>query len=198
MKLNSLFTNQPDTAAHNKLRLGTSRELPPCFKSKGHYTEIINSKLLNEIESKWLASFKFDYFITLTYRYNIKSKEKVKNDLHGLHRRVSQKLFGRNAFDKFPTENCLKFVPVIESHQSGDLHIHMLVKDIDISNKFNRAEQGSVPGLILNCWRKIAHNPVQLDVREIISETDLINTCRYCLKQQNLDRNNIILDYIRN
>lgn len=166
------------------------------YMQPGEIAQAVTRKILNDEEASWLSGYGFDYFITLTYRYGVTSDIVVRRDLHMLHRLVSQKLFGRQAFAKFPEENSIQFVPVIEKHSSDDLHIHMLVKEIALGNEYARASIGEIPGLILNAWSKIARNPVQLNVQRIDNAVDLLAVCKYCLKQQGSNRDNIVLDYI--
>ncbi|PCC98481.1 hypothetical protein [Halopseudomonas pelagia] len=167
--------------------------------SEGRWTYDVNhfhDHIINQAKAEWLADFNFSFFMTLTYRKSVFSEKKVREDLKKLYRAVSQKAFGRNAYDAFPSENSISFYAVIEEHADGALHIHMMLEDISRKNAYVRDSFQHLPDLIFIEWRKLAGNPTQLDEKRVCDRKERLSFANYLLKKSGARAERDVMDYL--
>lgn len=155
-----------------------------------------HDRTIKQVTAKWLAGFNFSFFVTLTYRKSVFSEKKVREDLKKLYRVVSQKAFGRNAFNAFPKKNSISFYAAIEEHADGALHIHMLLEDISRENAYVRDSFEHIPLLVFSEWKKLAGNPTQLDEKRLCSKEERLILASYCLKYSGARTERDVIDYL--
>lgn len=164
------------------------------IKNTNQHTDIQQPTTAKNEYAKWLQSEKrFDWMVTLTFRIEVTSKQVVMDKLHNLASRVNRDIFGQYGAQK----NQISFIAAIEEHTYGDLHVHLLLRDI-AGNPFLKEEslkQANLAELVVSTWQLITRSK-QSDIKPIHTATDNSDQIYYLLKQKNAAEE-LVLDFYK-
>lgn len=90
---------------------------------------------MNKIQQNILDTYnvKFDWFITLTYRYEMTNTSVVGKHIKQLVDHLKRVVLGKHRLKYFQQRENLMMIGGIERHADGSIHIHLLLKKPKIS-----------------------------------------------------------------
>lgn len=141
--------------------------------------------------SAWLATQKYSHFVTVTYGKEVRSKDRIRNDLRHLHNVTHQKAFGSNAKSR-RIGNEMGWVCMFEMNSTRDgYHVHFLIMATEDSPK------PSFRGMDVEireawCTKLRGTDASQVDIQDVYSNPGVVE---YILKTRIYDHLFFIPDY---
>lgn len=161
----------------------------------------MNNRIKTAITNHYNDNFR--WFITLTYRYEVTSVERVAKHIKLLVNHLRQQLYGRHAAKHFDQSKKLMMFGSVERHATGAIHLHLLLSepphDVKQTDKNKRLLNNAAHEL-LNFWefRKrfgYQNKLVDLQVEQVQVKKDSTTACGYVTKHSNMNNPNFFITH---
>ena len=134
----------------------------------------------------------------LTFKHECKNINKIKLMLKQVHYYVSNKMYGRHAFNKDRVKNSAKWIAAVENNADGlRYHIHLLILMPDtefIRPEFKKVRLNDICSFIQEKWIMLGGGTKGTH-KYFESQNHFENMPNYLTKELNIDADHLLFDY---
>ncbi|PWW08877.1 MULTISPECIES: hypothetical protein [Pseudidiomarina] len=141
------------------------------------------SKIASALAKEYFTDYK--WFITLTYKHDVRTVERVRRDLKTLAKHLRERAYGKHSAKYFKSSNHIMMVGGIERHADDRIHIHLvLTKPPAEAKKAELYENlsANTDEFLIDYWEQVKNNSYQNKPEDLMDSSDQRSSLEYCLK----------------